>query len=145
MPREKPLLHAVVMCDYVHLDPGTGKWSLLGTFTNVNVRTGFPAQHGPVGIFISVSHWTSDLDLILQIVRESTQLIGRLPPIRVPKQEPGRTLVFGLNLPPIPLPAPGRYAIQVLAGDEIFHEFAFAVIDKSAPQNPSQGQKEEPA
>lgn len=40
----KPLLLAWLICDGVHVDPATGKHTLLGIFSNIRVRQ-FPARH----------------------------------------------------------------------------------------------------
>lgn len=40
----KPQLLAWLTCDGVHIDPGTGKHTILGAFSNINARQ-FPVTH----------------------------------------------------------------------------------------------------
>ncbi len=40
----KPQLLAWLTCDAVHIDPGTGKHTILGVFSNINARQ-FPVTH----------------------------------------------------------------------------------------------------
>ncbi len=42
--QSKPLLLAWIMCDGVHIDPATGKHTLLGVFSNIQAKR-FPVSH----------------------------------------------------------------------------------------------------
>ena len=42
--QSKPQLLAWLTCDGVHIDPGTGKHTILGAFSNINARH-FPVTH----------------------------------------------------------------------------------------------------
>ncbi|MDB6167918.1 MAG: hypothetical protein JWM88_782 [Verrucomicrobia bacterium] len=42
--QSKPQLLAWLTCDAVHIDPGTGKHTILGAFSNINARH-FPVTH----------------------------------------------------------------------------------------------------
>jgi hypothetical protein len=50
----KPQLLAWLMCDAVHIDPGTGKHTILGIFSNIRVRQ-FPAKHPRMVWFLSLT------------------------------------------------------------------------------------------
>jgi len=139
MAIEKPLLHAVVMCDYVHMDKSTRKFSLLGTFTGIQISTKFPAIYQPVGVFVMVSHWTSDQSLRFRVVYNLLEVVAESREIKVKKHPPSATVSFGLNLPPLPLPLPGHYAIQVLVDKEILHQFIFdAELVQQQGQQPAE-------
>jgi len=126
MQRERPLLHSIVMCDHVYRDAGSGKFYLLGTFTNMMVRE-FPGISPQIGFYISASHWITEQHLNIHVVKESIDVIVKMPGILVPKQEHNVKIEFGGNLPPFPIKEAGRYGIQVLAGLELIHEFPFQV------------------
>jgi hypothetical protein len=127
MPNEKPLIHALVLCDHVHRDKSTGKHTLIGTFNGISVKNDFPIKYGPVAIYMALSHWVHEQELGIQIVHNSINIVGKLPKIKIPKQGPNDRCEFGLNLPPLPLPEPGRYEIQILVDAEILHVFSFDV------------------
>lgn len=50
----RPQLLSFLICDNVHVDPATRKYTLLGLFTGIQVMQ-FPATHGRMFIFISLS------------------------------------------------------------------------------------------
>lgn len=49
-----PQLLAWVMCDAVHIDPGTGKHTLLGVFSNIQARQ-FPVTHPLMVWFLTIA------------------------------------------------------------------------------------------
>lgn len=50
----KPQLLAWICCDGVHIDPSTGKHTLLGIFSNIKARQ-FPVTHPRMFWFLSVT------------------------------------------------------------------------------------------
>ena len=52
--QSKPQLLAWVTCDGVHLDPGSGKHTLLGVFSNISARQ-FPVTHPFMIWFLTLS------------------------------------------------------------------------------------------
>jgi len=47
---QDPYALALVVADHVHRDSGTGKMSILGTFSVIWAK-GFPAAHGPIFVY----------------------------------------------------------------------------------------------
>ena len=134
MAANGPFVHALIMCDFIYRDTATGKCYLLGTFQNVKVKANvmFPVTHSPLGIYLVLSHWVREQELAIQIARDPegagfTEVLAKLPPINVPAHQPDQRVQFGLNLPPISLPAIGRYSIQALVREELLHQFEFEV------------------
>jgi hypothetical protein len=52
--QSKPQLLAWVTCDGVHIDPGSGKHTLLGVFSNISGRQ-FPVTHPFMVWFLTIS------------------------------------------------------------------------------------------
>jgi hypothetical protein len=50
----KPQLLAWLTCDGVHIDPGTGKHTVLGVFSNIQART-FPVTHQFMVWFLTIT------------------------------------------------------------------------------------------
>jgi hypothetical protein len=127
MSHEKPFVHNLVLCDMVWRDRATGKFFMLGAFNQVFSEK-FPAQHPSMAIYLALSHWVSEQDLVIQLAKDSVNILAKLPPIRIPRQEPRKTVQIALNLPPLSLPDAGEYSLQVVAGGQLIHEFPFDVV-----------------
>ena len=56
----------MVLCDAVHPDPATGKFTILGTFTNF-ASPSFPAAI-QFCVYFAVTDGIGDVDLTLQLV-----------------------------------------------------------------------------
>ena len=54
MSNLKPQMLSWMVCDAVHVDPATGKYYLLGVFSQLHVRA-FPAQHPRMVFFLTVA------------------------------------------------------------------------------------------
>ncbi|MEO6874040.1 MAG: hypothetical protein ABI222_04385 [Opitutaceae bacterium] len=52
--QSKPQLLAWLTCDGVHIDPGSGKHTILGVFSNINARH-FPVTHPFMVWFLTLS------------------------------------------------------------------------------------------
>ncbi len=64
----RPIIEAMVVCDAVHRDPGTGKHYLLGTFGATFAKE-FPAQAQPFTLFIVASGMRSPTTVQMRMVR----------------------------------------------------------------------------
>ena len=78
-----------------------------------------------MGLYVAMSHWVNEQEFSLQLVRESTDVVFKMPSIKIPKKEPFEKVEVGINLQSIPLVQPGRYSIEVMVNKEILHEFVF--------------------
>jgi hypothetical protein len=63
----KPKVEAMIVCDAVHRDPGTGKHTLLGTF-NVLAAPSFPTLATPFYVFLGLSGIRSPTAISLRVV-----------------------------------------------------------------------------
>ena len=52
--QSKPSLLAWITCDAVHIDPGSGKHTLLGVFSNIKARS-FPVVHPYMVWFLTIT------------------------------------------------------------------------------------------
>ena len=64
----EPLAQAMVICDAIHRDSSTGKFFLLGTFSNIVVRE-LPAVHQKLSIFISLTDCRGKTRLRIKLVK----------------------------------------------------------------------------
>jgi hypothetical protein len=109
-----PTLQALVAADHVYRDEGTGKYVIAGTFHQVNLEA-FPATLGrTVGLFVALRGVDGEADVQFELVGpESVEPLMRSHDMRVACSDPDRTVEFAVELPPLPLPAPGRYALRL--------------------------------
>lgn len=84
----EPYCLAMILCDGVHVDPGTGKFTILGTFTNFSA-TSFPAAIQFV-VYFAVTDGLGDVTLTLQLVDATAD------PIDATNEEndPARVFIF---------------------------------------------------
>jgi hypothetical protein len=109
-----PILQALVPADHIYRDQQTGKYVIAGTFHQVNLAS-FPATLGrSVGVFVALRGIVGDTALEFELVGpESPEPLLRSHNLRVTSADPDRTLEFAVELPPFPLPTPGRYALRL--------------------------------
>jgi hypothetical protein len=54
VPASKPSLLAWITCDGVHIDPASGKHTILGVFSNIKARS-FPVMHPYMVWFLTIT------------------------------------------------------------------------------------------
>lgn len=109
-----PTLQALITADHIYRDAGTGKYVIAGTFHQVNVQE-FPATlERTVGVFVSLRGVSGETGLALEFVDAASGdvLMGsRSMTVVAPDAE--TPVEFAVELPPLPLPHPGRYLIRL--------------------------------
>lgn len=115
--QSKPQLLAWVTCDAVHIDPGSGKHTLLGIFSNIHAGQ-FPMVYpfmvwfltltdcapGQHKLKISMGHGNATPQHLLERPFESRSPLDRINLIN--------------EIRHLPFPAPGEYALLVEIDDE---------------------------
>ena len=126
MAAPKPSLTALLVCDMVIEDKTTNKKTLVGLFTDI-WSTSFPVTHHKMGVYFCLTDAEGAYDVVLRLVSaESESLIAQA----------GLTLTisdmlaindFGINLPVVQFPSPGRYEFQLFANKEFLGRKEFRV------------------
>jgi len=115
--QSKPTLLAWLTCDGVHVDPSSGKHTILGVFSNINARQ-FPVTHpfmvwfltltdcspGPHRMRLSLGLGPTQMKPIIDRTFESVSPLDRINLIN--------------EMVNLTFPAPGDYAILVEVDDE---------------------------
>jgi hypothetical protein len=140
----KPLLQALVLADHIYQDKFTGKMVIAGTFNRLNVFTGTPPDAPPkppqeagqpapglrklgpreicrVGspwAYISLTevHGTVPLDLRYVDLRDNVVLVR--VELSVKANSPLDTTEVAVQLPVLPTPHAGTYALELLSSGE---------------------------
>ena len=108
---------AMVVCDWIHHDPGTGKTTLLGLFSTIHAKE-FPATHGLLALHVAVTDGRGKMSIRLRLidvdeerdpVAEATQEVDFDDPTKVMEIAfPFINLVFE---------KPGEYRFQLYANE----------------------------
>ena len=115
--QSKPSLLAWITCDGVHLDPSSGKHTILGVFSNIKAR-GFPVVHPYMVWFLTLT----DVQPGKHLVRISLGLDPMNPAELLKREFESQSPVHRINLinefRNLRFEQPGEYAILIEVDDE---------------------------
>lgn len=116
----KPIVLAMVICDYYYRDAHTGKSILSGTFSSINSAS-FPSKHGNCAIYVALTDVAANGSAQLIFRKENSTFSMELPPWEVQAPDNRRAVVeIGGNINGLPIPEPGSYEFVLLwNGQEI--------------------------
>jgi hypothetical protein len=132
----KPCIQAFLVCDSVINDSITGKKSIIGTFTHLWASQ-FPCQHHQMGVYFCLTDAEGAYQFDLQLYYlDKDQLVGKasLSPITIKSRLEIND--FGLNIPSLVFPGPGRYEFRLYADGQFINQKDFLVIQQQQPQPP---------
>ncbi|MBD3345380.1 MAG: hypothetical protein GF401_09995 [Chitinivibrionales bacterium] len=110
----KPIVLAMIICDYYYRDSHTGKSILSGTFSSINSPK-FPSKHGNCAVYIALTDVAQNGKIQLEFKKENGPFSMKLPPWDVKCPENRRAVVeIGGNINGLPLPEEGYYEFVVL-------------------------------
>jgi hypothetical protein len=133
----KPMIPAMVICDYYYRDSHTGKSILSGTFSSINSPS-FPSKHGNCAVYVALTDVAADGTAQLVFRKEGGSFSMELPPWEVQKPDNRRAVVeIGGNINGLPLPEEGNYEFVLFwNGMELAHRRLSAVkIEIEPPVN----------
>jgi hypothetical protein len=133
----KPIVPAMVICDYYYRDSHTGKSILSGTFSSINSPS-FPSKHGNCAVYVALTDVAADGTAQLVFRKEGGSFSMELPPWDVQMPDNRRAVVeIGGNINGLPLPEEGNYEFVLLwNGMELAHRRLSAVkIELEPPVN----------
>ena len=129
----KPSIQAFLVCDSVIEESLTKKKSLIGIFTHLQAAT-FPFQHHQLGLYFCLTDAEGTYHLEIDLVYVNTdQLVCRasLPDIAI--HDRLQIADFGINIPALLFPAPGRYEFRLRMNSRVIAQKDFHVIQLPAP------------
>jgi hypothetical protein len=118
-----PTLHALVLADQIYRDEGSGKYVIAGTFHHVHVG-GFPTTLSrSIGVFVSVSGCEGDVDVNLDFIdADSGEVLVKSHALGFHCTDPTLPVEFAVEIPPLPLPRPGRYVMRLATNGTVLGE-----------------------
>ena len=130
----KPIVQAFLVCDSVILDSFTRKKSIIGTFTHLWAPR-FPCQHPQMGVYFCLTDAEGQYEFELRLVYlDQDQLIGKASLSSVEIKDRLQIHDFGVNIPSLVFPAPGRYEFRLFANGYFVTQKDFNVIQQTPPQ-----------
>lgn len=127
----KPTQDAMLLCDNIITEIGTGKKSLIGIFENINFSGEPPWQHYRMSAYVKFTSAQGKYQFQIELIDLGNgKVIGKAgtPELNVPNKLDSYELVF--NLENVVFQHPGRYEFRVYAGDEMFANKTFNVIKR---------------
>jgi hypothetical protein len=118
---------AFLIADHVYCDQGSNKYIIAGTFHQLNISA-FPAVfHKTIGVFIKLAGFAGSTGLGIVFEELATgEVMLRTQALEISNEDPDLPVELALEVPPLPLPRPGRYAFKLLAEG---HVIGTAAVD----------------
>jgi hypothetical protein len=132
---------AMVVCDAIWKDPGTGKAFLLGLFSVIHAES-FPAVHPIMAIHVAITDGRGKLPIRLKLVDANDE--EREPLFdgsqEVEFRDPRQITEIAYHLLNVRFETPGEYRFQLFAGTEFLMERRVLVQGsaKGAENDPGQ-------
>jgi len=105
-----PVLTGPTICDVAVQDPGSGKWNLIGLFSNVNANR-FPTQQ-PLTVFMQLNDAQGLYKIEVRFIQLDTGAeLGRAE-IDLEVADRLSSPTIALAFPPLPIPKAGEYEFQ---------------------------------
>jgi hypothetical protein len=110
----KPIVLAMIICDFYYRDAHSGKSILAGTFSSINSPS-FPSKHGNCAVYIALTDVARDGKIQLCFRKEGGKFSMNLPPWEVKCPDSRRAVVeIGGNINGLPIPEEGYYEFAVM-------------------------------
>jgi len=135
----RPQLQALMLADHIYVDAATGKKIIAGAFNRLSSKE-FPSTAGVSKYtLISLTDVHGTVSLILRFVDLSTgDTLLEMQGLEVHADNPLDTVEMILEIPPLPLPHPGTYALEVYSDNEmigVLRVFADAQAENESEAN----------
>ena len=129
-----PSVQAFLVCDQVIEDSQTKKKSLIGIFTHLQAAS-FPFQHTQMGLYFCLTdaEGTYHFDIDLAYIN-TEQLVCRATLPNIVIADRLQISDFGINIPSLMFPAPGRYEFRLRMEGHLIAQKDFNVIEMSSRQ-----------
>lgn len=129
----EPYCLAMVLCDGVHRDVATGKFTLLGTFSTLGAAE-FPAKVA-FCVYFAITDGLGLTKISLRIVDSESELTGshadpvwQIGPLDFDFQDP-LLVLESVAYVQTELPKPGLYHCELSAGDELLMSRRILAVD----------------
>ena len=113
-------------------DKSTSKKSLIGTFTHIWTQA-FPCVHHKMAVYFCLTDAEGEYDMMLRLVNSESEAILAEAGLSLTITDRLAISDFGVNIPVVQFPTPGRYEFQLYANKEFLGRKEFLVTKLSPP------------
>jgi len=116
----RPVVQALLLADHVYIDRESGKTIIAGTFDQI-WATEFPTVFGrATWAFVSLTDLRGPAEVVLRYVDLADgSVLLTTNPIPVSTEDPLKSAQIRLEIPPLPMPHPGAYALELMVGGQL--------------------------
>ena len=130
----KPSIQAFLVSDQVIEDSVTRKKSLIGLFTHLQAVS-FPFQHQQMGLYFCLTDAEGAYQFDIELIYLNTeQLVCRATLPQIVIGDRLQISDFGINIPSLIFPAPGRYEFRLKMEGHLIAQKDFNVMLMSTHQ-----------
>ena len=130
----KPSIQAFLVSDQVIEDSVTRKKSLIGLFTHLQAVS-FPFQHQQMGLYFCLTDAEGAYQFDIELIYLNTeQLVCRATLPQIVIGDRLQISDFGINIPSLIFPAPGRYEFRLTMEGHLIAQKDFNVMLLSTHQ-----------
>ena len=140
VPAPYPL--ALIACDMIWRDPGTGKMTILGCFSAISAAK-FPAMHPVISVYAAVTdgHGTVPITLRLIDVDEEDPPVFELKTDAV-FPDPRAVIEMAFIASSVVIPSPGEFRLQLFAGPNPLIERRIIAIQLGGERHDESGEQQ---
>ena len=124
--QEKPEALALIVCDQILVEAGTGKKTLIGIFNEIGCSK-FPAAHPNMVVFVSVTGGRGTYGTSLRLIFDGQEKpIFEIPAV-MHVDTPMQVVEFAFKLRGLNLSSAGLYRFEFLCNEELIFSRVFSV------------------
>ncbi len=131
-PPALPVPLAMVVCDAVWRDPGTGKHFLLGCFSAIGARE-FPTVHPNLAVYLALTDGYGALELVLALADPSGR-VAHESKVAVEFPDPRTIVEISVQVQNLTFAGPGEHRLQLHGGGSFIMERRILVQDLRLPR-----------
>ena len=124
--QEKPEALALIVCDQIIVEAGTGKKTLIGIFNQIQCSK-FPAVHPNMVVFVSVTGGRGTYGTTLRLAFDGQEKPVFEIPAVMHMDSPMQVVEFAFRLLALNLSSAGLYRFEFLCNEELIFSRVFSV------------------
>lgn len=121
-----PKCLALIVCDTAIREESTGKWSLIGIFSNIKT-TGIPSLHSRLCVYVALTGARGELPIRLTITPVQLTHPLMIAEGRLTSDSPASVGEFVFAFPNFPIVAAGSYDIRLAINEDLIGAGSFSV------------------
>jgi len=137
----RPNIQSFILADHVYIDSRTGKKIIAGTFNHVHLGASQNSLGRGVFAYLALTNCRGRIEVQLRhLDLADNRVLHRSGMIGFDADDPLQTYELVVEVPPLPLPHEGAYALEAWCNREVAGSIRLGVVRKpKPPAGPEQG------